>query len=191
MFKSRDRADEELNAFVGEPNYQYRPPSANGAALVSLPSGSTTITLKLINPVMFGPGKVNRMMGPPVPGLDTFEEVPSISFLLEHPSGRRLVWDLGIRKDYQNYAPKVASYIPSTGYSFRIDKDVAEVLRDGGVPLNTVEGIIWSHWHWDHIGDPSTFPRSTALIVGPGFKKGMLPGAPLDPESPLLESDWR
>jgi len=28
-----------------------------------------------------------------------------------------------------------------------------------------------SHWHWDHLGDPSTFPSTTDLIVGPGFKE--------------------
>lgn len=47
-----------------------------------------------------------------------------------------------------------------------------------------------SHWHWDHIGDPSTFPPSTDLIVGPGFKDAMLPGAPANPDSPLLESAY-
>lgn len=47
-----------------------------------------------------------------------------------------------------------------------------------------------SHWHWDHIGDPSTFPPSTHLIVGPGFKEAMLPGAPANPDSPILESDY-
>lgn len=47
-----------------------------------------------------------------------------------------------------------------------------------------------SHWHWDHIGDPSSFPPTTNLIVGPGFKKAMLPGFPANRDSPLLESDW-
>lgn len=28
-----------------------------------------------------------------------------------------------------------------------------------------------SHWHLDHLGDPATFPNSTTIIVGPGFKK--------------------
>lgn len=26
-----------------------------------------------------------------------------------------------------------------------------------------------SHSHWDHLGDPSTFPTSTDIVVGPGF----------------------
>jgi glyoxylase-like metal-dependent hydrolase (beta-lactamase superfamily II) len=47
-----------------------------------------------------------------------------------------------------------------------------------------------SHWHWDHIGDPSSFPSSTALVVGQGFSKAMLPGYPANPTSPIRESDY-
>lgn len=48
-----------------------------------------------------------------------------------------------------------------------------------------------SHWHWDHIGDPSRFPPSTDLIVGPGFKKALLPAYPTKRDSPVRESDFR
>lgn len=47
-----------------------------------------------------------------------------------------------------------------------------------------------SHWHWDHIGDPSSFPPKTSLVVGPGFKKTMLPGYPANEASPIRESDY-
>jgi len=67
---------------------------------------------------------------------------------------------------------------------------VREQLEAHGVDGSKVEAIIWSHWHWDHTGDPSTFPKSTALIVGPGFKKIMLPGYPSNSQSPILESDY-
>lgn len=154
------------------------------------PPGSTTITVKLINPVNFGPSILNRFMAPPVPHLETFKDCPSLSFLLEHPSGRRLIWDLGIRKDYQNYAPSIANYIPTTNYTFDVTQNVADILIEGGINLSSVEAIIWSHWHWDHIGDPSTFPASTDLVVGPGFKEGLLPGAPANPTAPIQESDY-
>lgn len=44
--------------------------------------------------------------------------------------------------------------------------------------------------HYDHIGDMKTFPGSTKLIVGPGFKEAFMPAYPIKEESPLLESDW-
>jgi glyoxylase-like metal-dependent hydrolase (beta-lactamase superfamily II) len=49
---------------------------------------------------------------------------------------------------------------------------------------------LFSHWHWDHIGDPSSFPSTTELIVGQGFSDVMLPGYPSNPDSPIRESDY-
>jgi ribonuclease BN (tRNA processing enzyme) len=48
-----------------------------------------------------------------------------------------------------------------------VSKDVADQLREEGVSLESIDAIIWSHHHFDHVGDPSVFPLSTALIVGP------------------------
>ena len=74
-------------------------------------------------------------------------------------------------------------------------KNISEILDSDttgvGVMSKDVEAIIWSHNHFDHIGDPSTFPPSTDLVVGPGFKKHYWPGYPTDPESGLLDSDAR
>ena len=51
------------------------------------------------------------------------------------------------------------------------------------------DAIVWSHWHWDHIGDASKFPDSVDLVVGPGFKENLLPGWPENLGSPLLTKD--
>jgi hypothetical protein len=40
----------------------------------------------------------------------------SVAFLIQHLSGRKLVGDPGIRKDYNSYASSIANYIPTTGY---------------------------------------------------------------------------
>ncbi|CAK7203317.1 hypothetical protein SEUCBS139899_006048 [Sporothrix eucalyptigena] len=160
--------------------------------LVDIPEGDVPVTVRLINPVNFGPAIIKRFMAPPVPGLDSWKSPsPSLSFLLEHPSGRKLVWDLGIRKDWTNYAPSIANYIPTTGYQFDNLRNVADILEENKVALTDIEAVIWSHWHWDHIGDPSSFPPSVDLVVGRGFKEAMLPGAPANPTSPIQESDYK
>ncbi|KAI9148731.1 Phenylacetone monooxygenase [Paramyrothecium foliicola] len=157
---------------------------------IHIPPGRPIQAVKLINPVNFGPAILKRFMAPPLPGLETFKSIPSFSFLLEHESGKLLVFDLGIREDYQNYSSTIKHYIPTTGYDIQVNKNVAGILLDHGISLESVEAVIWSHWHWDHIGDPSTFPASADLVVGPGFKKEMLPGAPSNPQSPIQESDY-
>lgn len=40
------------------------------------------------------------------------------------------------------------------------------------------------------MGDLTTFPSSTQLVVGPGFKKALLPGYPANKESALLQHDF-
>ncbi|KAM5380137.1 hypothetical protein ACJZ2D_003784 [Fusarium nematophilum] len=110
---------------------------------ISIPPGEAIQAVRLINPVNFGPAIIKRFMEPPVPGLETFTSSPSLSFLLEHRSGRKLVFDLGIRKDYENYSPTIAKYIPTTNYDIKVMGSVADILRDNGVSLDRVEGVIW------------------------------------------------
>jgi hypothetical protein len=68
---------------------------------------------------------------------------PGKSFLLEHPSGRTVVFDLGIRKDLST-APKNLRNAVDTG-TMKIDfgPDVAETLTAGGIALESIEAVIW------------------------------------------------
>lgn len=109
---------------------------------MNLPGGDEVVCVKMINPVNFGPSVLKRFMAPPVPGLETFETCPSLSFIVEHPTGRKLVWDLGIRKDFNNYSPEIASYIPTTHYDIKVTDNVAEILEGHGL-LQDIEGVIW------------------------------------------------
>lgn len=110
---------------------------------IHIPPGEVAVRVSMINPVTFGPAVLERFMAPAVPGLDTFKVVPSLCFFLEHPSGRKVVWDLGIRKDWENYSPEISSYIPTTKYSIQVSKNVADILHENGVELHQVEAVIW------------------------------------------------
>jgi hypothetical protein len=112
---------------------------------IDLPSGQQPVTVSLINCVNFGPAIIKRFMAPPVPGLETFATSPSLSFLVEHPSGQKLIFDLGIRKDYHNYSASIASYLPSTKYDIQVEKDVAEILQDGAISLSEINAVIWRY----------------------------------------------
>ena len=62
--------------------------------------------------------------------------------------------------------------------------DVAETLVQNGYDLKDIDAVIWryvqfvrlqtdadvwaSHPHLDHVGNTSTFPPTTSLVVGPG-----------------------
>lgn len=117
-------------------------------------------------------------------------DCPSFSFLIEHESGRKLVFDLGVRKDYWNLSDYLVERKRTRGFKADVKQGVREILEENGVQGKDIEAIIWSHWHWDHIGDPSTFEPHTTLIVGPGFKEKFPAGFPTIKDSPIRDSDW-
>lgn len=76
------------------------------------------------------------------------------------------------------------------GWKVKIDKNVADILPEHGVQTSEIEAIIWSHYHWDHTGDPSTFPSTTALIVGPGVIERFPKAYPTVKDARIHESAW-
>lgn len=127
-------------------------------------------------------------MAPPIEG-HHWMAAPVFSFLIQHRGlNRSLIFDLGIRKDWEKLSPSLLSRIKALGWTIHVEKDVREILDENGFDSSQTEAIILSHAHFDHVGNPSTFAPSTPLIVGPGFKQKLLPGYPTDQTSPVLES---
>lgn len=117
---------------------------------------------------------------------------PAYSFVIHHPSSnKRLVFDLGVRKNWEESAPYIVEKIKKGGWNITVQKDVAQTLEDNEVPTKDIEAIVWSHYHWDHTGDPTRFPSSTALIVGPGFKDRWPSAYPTKPDAPIREDAWK
>ena len=118
---------------------------------------------------------------------------PAYSFLVSHPSGKRILFDLGVRKDWQSaFPPSVLQEItnPDFGITAVQTTDVPEALVQGGIRLDDINQILWSHHHWDHVGDPTLFPTTTDLVVGPGFKEAFGPGWPSREDAPVKTVDW-
>jgi glyoxylase-like metal-dependent hydrolase (beta-lactamase superfamily II) len=133
--------------------------------------------------------KTSMFVEPPIPGHE-YLEAPCFSFLIQHPAqDRSLVFDLGIKKDWENWPPPLYERIVGNGGRPFVPKDVREVLDEHGFDTKSLEAVVWSHAHLDHIGDVSTFEPSTRLIVGLGTKETYFPGYPTNPDAPFNESD--
>ncbi|KAF3020927.1 hypothetical protein E8E14_003880 [Neopestalotiopsis sp. 37M] len=142
-----------------------------------------TKTLLAIDPSLFlKSGKTLDLQG---------LHAPIYCFLVSSGT-RHVVFDLGVRRDWEDYSPRVVTLIKETT-TITSGTDVASTLDDDrhglNICANDVEAVIWSHNHFDHIGDPATFPSSTSLVVGPGVKEASWPGWPSNPEGIVRDSD--
>ena len=159
---------------------------------LTIPTSKTTVRVRIIDTTVRLRGPAARALwSPSIRGFESFD-AGTWAFLIEHPSGRQLLFDLGLRKDWWNIAPAsgLRGLVESGEVKeIKVQKNVARILEENGVRLKDIEGLIWSHFHWDHSGDPSTFPPTAKLIVGPGTKSQCLPGYPENPNSPILQSD--
>ncbi|KAJ5772968.1 hypothetical protein N7457_007864 [Penicillium paradoxum] len=106
------------------------------------------------------------------PSSDTARQtVPSLSFLIEHVSleskkTTRIVFDLGLRHPSTNYPTPIQAHL-ATRRPMSTEPNVVQSLAAGGLSTEDVDYVVYSHVHWDHIGDPKAFDKST-FVVGPG-----------------------
>ncbi|KAG5645971.1 hypothetical protein DXG03_004763 [Asterophora parasitica] len=125
-------------------------------------------------------------MAPILPGNENLSG-PMYAFLVEHKaSGRRVMFDLGPRKDLENCVKPLAEMYEKEIFQTFVEKDITEQLVEGGIPLESVDTVIWSHSHFDHTGDMAKWPAATQLVVGQGT---LLEPFSVNSKSSLLDSD--
>lgn len=131
-----------------------------------------------------------HLLTPPIPGHNTLT-APSLSFLIEHPATKRkLLFDLGLRKDLKSLPPVVQTFLGESSWTIKVSHNVADILEEkAGIAPEEIEAVILSHHHFDHVGDMTTFPATTEMVVGPGFKETHMPGWPATESSMLNEAD--
>ncbi|KAJ7248989.1 beta-lactamase-like protein [Mycena rebaudengoi] len=112
---------------------------------------------------------------------------PSLAFFLKHSSSERhLIFDLGLRRDLDSYPPAIQPFL-RIEMPCEVPQTVEESCIKGGVDPVSVETVVISHLHFDHVGDASAFPNAS-FIIGGGGKAMLENGYPENPESPTLSA---
>ncbi|KAK3309423.1 beta-lactamase-like protein [Chaetomium strumarium] len=161
------------------------------APSLGIPTSPHTVDVSIINTTSSLRGIPTALtIDSPIEG-HNWMACPVFAFLIQHPTlHRSVLFDLGVRKDWANLSPALLAQIKASSMTIHVERDVRDILDDAGIDADSIEAIVLSHWHFDHIGDPNRFASDIPLIVSPGFKEKMLPGYPANPQSPLLESDF-
>ncbi|KAL8720219.1 MAG: hypothetical protein Q9225_002881 [Loekoesia sp. 1 TL-2023] len=160
------------------------------APSLQIPPFSSTVTVRVIDSTTKLQINPEIFWHPRISDLKPFQ-APIFCFLISN-GDRHIVFDLGVRRDWEYYAPNTVQLIKATT-TVKTEKNVSEILDSDvsglGIKSTDISAVVWSHHHFDHIGDPSTFPPSTTLVVGPGFKAQHQHAYPTDPSSAILDSD--
>ncbi|KAJ6619866.1 hypothetical protein B0H10DRAFT_2363672 [Mycena sp. CBHHK59/15] len=145
-----------------------------------IPLSDATVDVKVFN---VGTASLvnttHAFLHPVLPGRQSIT-FPLFAFLVEHTtSQKRIMFDLGMRKDPMNFAPSISGLFSAGIAQVPPHKDITELLEEGGsrsIPSMLLFG--GNHSHFDHIGDMSKFPNTTALVVGPGTDHQLYPEFP-------------
>ncbi|KAF2158670.1 hypothetical protein M409DRAFT_71523 [Zasmidium cellare ATCC 36951] len=126
------------------------------------------------------------------PEPDKAATVPSLCFLIEHPSTgkhrpHRIVFDLGLKRNANDYVEGMRHHIQNRQPIIHLP-DARASLRAGGLGAATdIDTVVLSHIHWDHVGTPSDYSRAM-FVVGSGTFHALEHGVPHYP-SEMMEVD--
>lgn len=108
-----------------------------------IPPGAAT-TVRIIDSTALMNLPLAPFMSPPMPGYTRLVG-PAYVFLIEHSSGRKLLFDLGVRKDWENMAGPVVKMIKSLGWEVGAEKNVIDILGEEGIKGGDVEAVVWRY----------------------------------------------
>ncbi|KAK4936305.1 hypothetical protein LTR10_022782 [Elasticomyces elasticus] len=159
---------------------------------ITFPPSESAVRVRMIDPGAIMTVKAESFVKPGQKGHEIMN-LTCTAYLIEHESsGKKVMFDLGVRKDYWNLSPVIHKRLGSVIPGLKVDTDVPEILKENDISLDSISSVIWSHYHWDHVGDMSLFPHSTEIVIGAGFKDSPVgPGYPEKEDSPLCSSDFK
>lgn len=108
---------------------------------VAIPPSNSTVTLSVVDTTSWAYKlPCSDLFLPRFPGLETFD-ICSLAFLITH-NDRHVLFDLGIKKNWENLIPGTVSRLKESGTVVKVEKELVDILRDGGIdPMQQSGGM--------------------------------------------------
>lgn len=105
---------------------------------LEIPKSSNTVRVRMFDTTTNMVVNAGRFVEPVLPGHEGFN-LSTVGFLIEHEElGKKVVFDLGAKKDFWNYAPFTRDRIPRVCTGLKVDQNASEILQDAGIDLNSI-----------------------------------------------------
>jgi hypothetical protein len=112
---------------------------------LDIPESQVSVTVRILDTGARASVAAAVFLDPVILGHELLANSPAYPFLIEHESGSKVLFDLGFRKDWQNYAPTLLKMFDSASITIEAEKDVVDVLEEGGVRKEEINAVIWRH----------------------------------------------
>ena len=110
---------------------------------LEVPPGATATVYMIDTTVTIDNIPFGRLLEPPVAGLAKTPMLATYAFMVENQDGRKVLLDLGARKDLQTLAPAVRNVLSTVEWVAKVEKNVLEILQENGYRDTDFEAIIW------------------------------------------------
>lgn len=110
-----------------------------------VPAGAVAKVSIIDSTMRLGGLPTAMLVKPQIEGWDTFPAAPCWSFLVESPSGKKAVFDLGLHVDHSRFTPQVSDALAKAGAKPDVKEHVADIIKRHGVEPESVNSIIWRH----------------------------------------------
>jgi hypothetical protein len=138
---------------------------------LNIPSSTVSVEVSVIDPGARFELPVDVLFKQKDLGGKTSLKGPTFGFLIEHGSGRKIMFDLGARPDWENYSPRIQKFVGAGGWVKERGVGIVKILEENGAKLENIEAVVWSHYHWDQYVMPSSF---TGFCVSLQVEKGRM-----------------
>ena len=108
---------------------------------VEIPKSSNTVRVRMFDTTTNMVVNAGAFVEPVLPGHEHFN-LSTVGFLIEHEElGKKVVFDLGAKKDFWNYAPLTRDLIPKVCTGLKVDRNASEILQDAGIDLPSISKL--------------------------------------------------